>query len=498
MRVFSKSGKVAILLALLVSLGACSNHAENDESNSKNQVKQQENNSNEVPTLVYYNVGPPQADTDEVAESINQYLDNKDAGYHISFQYFDWGDYQQKLQLASNAGDDWDIAFTASWAGPYKNMAENGAFLDITDLIKEDGKAILDSASDEVIKGASINGRLYGVPATAENIVPADYFIWNKEYVDKYNIPIDDIKTEADLEPYLKEVKEKEANVEYPFVVLSDYIFQTENPQSEATPGVAVKNENGKLIAYNKWASQEVKDLAFTMKDYMDKGYIDPSAPQLEAANAQSGDTFLVAKGEGGVNPDNIWSRSYDTEVVSSFAEDKALVTNEKATGSLAAINSQSEHAKESMDFLNRMYSDPELMRYLVYGIEGKHYNLVDDKVDIIEDSGYEVPGFTFLASEMMTPTVDANTDEKDKKQMLDTYLDRVEASPILGFNFDKTGNEKEAENVEEVIEQYERDIKTGAFSEEYYQEFLEKLDIADIDKLVKDVQEQLDKWEDK
>ena len=89
-------------------------------------------------------------------------------------------------------------------------------------------------------------------------------------------------------------------------------------------------------------------------------------------------------------------------------------------------------------------------------------------------------------------------TDEKDKKQILDTYLDRVEASPILGFNFDKTGNEKEAENVEEVIEQYERDIKTGAFSEEYYQEFLEKLDIAGIDKLVKDVQEQLDKWEDK
>ena len=62
MRVFSKSGKVAILLALLVSLGACSNHTENDESNSKNQVKQQENNSDEVPTLVYYNVGPPQAE----------------------------------------------------------------------------------------------------------------------------------------------------------------------------------------------------------------------------------------------------------------------------------------------------------------------------------------------------------------------------------------------------------------------------------------------------
>ncbi len=376
-------------------------------------------------------------------------------------------------------------------------MAERGAFLDITDLIKEEGQAVLDLASPDVIKGSTINGRLYGAPATADNITAADYFIWNKEYVDKYNIPVDDIHVESDLEPYLKEVKENESSVEYPFGVANDYIFQTRIPQSIAAPGVGVREENGKLIAYSTWESDEVKDLAYTMKKYMDEGYIDPSAPQLDAGQASGSDGWLVRKGEGGVKPDEIWSRSFNTEVVSSFAEDLVYVTNEKATGSLVSINSQSEYPEMAMDFINRMYSDPVLMRYLVNGIEGKNYNLVDGAIERIENTGYDVPEFTFLASEMMTPSVKAKSvDENERKALLDEYLERVKPSPILGFNFDKTGSEKEYENVNQVIDQYVRDIKTGAFDDNYYQEFIDKLKIAGIDKLVEDVQSQLDEWE--
>ncbi|WP_234025874.1 extracellular solute-binding protein [Anaerococcus sp. Marseille-P3915] len=121
---------------------------------------QEKKQSEEIPTLTYYDVGTPQEGTEEVVKAINEYLDKKEAGYHINLQFFDWGEYEQRLQLASNAGDDWDIAFTANWSGPYKNLAEKGAFADITDLINEKGKDIKDSLSEDVIKGASINGRL--------------------------------------------------------------------------------------------------------------------------------------------------------------------------------------------------------------------------------------------------------------------------------------------------------------------------------------------------
>lgn len=515
--------KISLILASLLLVTSCQNSDEKKAEAPANEAQMEETAENtadepareaeekiddkeasnetkgDVPTLIYYNVGTPQPATDDVAAALNEYLDSLDAGYHIAFQYFDWGDYQQKLQLASNAGDDWDLAFTASWAGPYKEMVDKGAFLDITDLAKEKGQAMLDLVSDDVLKGATVNGRLYGAPATADNITPADFFIWNENFVKKYNIPIEDIHEEKDLEPYLKEVKENEPDVEYPFGVANDFLFQTRVPQSEAAPGVAVREENGKLVAYSEWEDEDVKGLAYTMKKYMDEGYIDPSAPQIEAGQMSNGDTWLVRKGEGGVKSDSIWSKNFGVPVVSSYAGDMVYVTNEKATGSLLAINSQSEYPELAMDFINRMYSDKVLMRYLVNGIEGVNYKLVDDAIEAIEDTGYDVPGFTFLASQMMTPSVKAKEqDESEREALLKTYLERVKPSPILGFNFDKEGHEKEYENVYQVIDQYVRNIKTGAFDDSYYNEFIDKLHTAGIEQLVEEVQKQLDSWEDK
>lgn len=516
--------KISILLASLLLVTSCQSKDEKKEENPTNDAKVADEKSDEnkkdsnkdkedskekdekfaskdsdMPTLIYYNIGTPQAGTDDVANALNEYLDSQDAGYHIAFQYFDWGDYQQKLQLASNAGDDWDLAFTASWAGPYKEMVDKGAFLDITDLAREKGQKMLDLVSDDVLKGATVNGRLYGAPATADNITPADFFIWNKDYVEKYDIPIEDIKEEKDLEPYLKEVKENEAEVEYPFAAANDYIFQTRVPVSSAAPGVGVREEDGKLIAYSLWEDDDYKGLAYTMKKYMDEGYIDPSAPQIDAGQLSTGPTWLVRKGEGGVNSDDVWSKNFSVPVISSYAGDAVYVTNEKATGSLLAINSQSEYPELAMDFINRMYSDKVLMRYLANGIEGVNYKLVDGAIEPIEDTGYDVPAFTFLASQMMTESVNSKKEDKAKKEKdLEEYLKRVKPSPILGFNFDKTGSEKEYENVYQIIDQYVRNVKTGAFDDDYYEEFIDKLHTAGVDKLVEEVQKQLDSWEDK
>ena len=145
------------------------------------------------------------------------------------------------------------------------------------------------------------------------------------------------------------------------------------------------------------------------------------------------------------------------------------------------------------------MYNDKELMRYLTYGIEGKHYDLVDGKVEKYEDTKYDVPAFTFLASENITPlTTSRDQDTPEAKEKLDKFLENLEPSPILGFNFDRKSVESEAGNVEQTIFEYEKNLKTGAFDEDYYQEFLEKLNTAGIDKLIEEVQNQLDNWDRK
>lgn len=98
-----------------------------------------------------------------------------------------------------------------------------------------------------------------------------------------------------------------------------------------------------------------------------------------------------------------------------------------------------------------------------------------------------------------MTPlTTSEDSDTPEAKEKLDKFLENLEPSPILGFNFDRKSVESEAGNVEQTIFEYEKNLKTGAFDEDYYQEFLDKLNTAGIDKLIEEVQAQLDNWDRK
>lgn len=495
MNLLKKVGLFLLTLTITVSITAC-------QSKSDKQVKSNvPSESSEKVHLTYIDVGTPPKDLDKVNKKLNEYLDKKDVGYNLDLVFWDWGDYEKKLQLAANTGEDWDICFTANWAGPYRTMVEKGAFMDISELIKKKGTNIVKKVDDRLFDGIKIDGKIYAVPAAASSVVPGDYFVWNKKLVEKYEIPIKDIRDLKELEPYLKKVKEAEEKVEYPLNVANDFLVNSYRPQHIATPGIGVREEDGKLKAYNGYDDKSLKDEIFTLKDYMDKGYISPSAPQTDAGNSSKGDTWLVTKAEGSPGADTIWSNTFETEVVSYPFGEFNQISNEKAQGSLAAINSQSKNADYAMDFLNRMYEDKELMTILCYGIEGEHYKLEDGKIDksIDKDKNYDVPAFTFLCSYTMPSLLGQKTsDDPEYKKQLEEYTSKLKPSPILGFNLDRKPIDAELTNIEQTISEYEKNIKTGAIDENYYKEFLEKLDTAGMDKAIKEVQKQLDKWQSK
>ncbi|WP_180754027.1 DUF3502 domain-containing protein [Anaerococcus octavius] len=72
-------------------------------------------------------------------------------------------------------------------------------------------------------------------------------------------------------------------------------------------------------------------------------------------------------------------------------------------------------------------------------------------------------------------------------------FEDKLVASPTLGFRVDKTNIQGELENVQATIERYYNNLKTGAFDDAYYQEFLDQLETAGIDKAIEEIQNQLD-----
>ncbi|MDD7044760.1 MAG: DUF3502 domain-containing protein [Peptoniphilaceae bacterium] len=94
-----------------------------------------------------------------------------------------------------------------------------------------------------------------------------------------------------------------------------------------------------------------------------------------------------------------------------------------------------------------------------------------------------------------MTTSPDSDTPEA--KESLEKFISNIKPSPILGFNFDKKNVESQVQNVEQTIFEFEKNLKTGSFDQAYYQNFMEKLDTAGIDELIKEVQSQLDNWDE-
>lgn len=102
-------------------------------------------NGEEIVELTWYQVGDAQADDNMVFDEVNKYLADK-IGVKLNVVKVGWGDYNQKMQVVINTGDQWDLCFTCSWANDYLQNAKKGAFLELDDLLKEEGKEMYDTA----------------------------------------------------------------------------------------------------------------------------------------------------------------------------------------------------------------------------------------------------------------------------------------------------------------------------------------------------------------
>ena len=93
-------------------------------------------NGEEIVELTWWQIGDAQKDQEKVLEKVNEYITEK-IGVKLKINTAGWGDYDQKMQVVINTGDEWDMCFTCSWANNYLQNANKGAFLQIDDYIKD-------------------------------------------------------------------------------------------------------------------------------------------------------------------------------------------------------------------------------------------------------------------------------------------------------------------------------------------------------------------------
>ena len=440
----------------------------------------------DVVTLKWYTIGAEPKDLQLVEDEANKYLEEK-IGVNIDMNFIDYGEYSQKLGVIINSGEAYDLAFTCSWAGDYLGNARKGAFLDLTSYLDTTGSEMKEAIDDRFWSGAEVDGGIYAVPNQKE-ICTAPMWVFTKEYVDKYNIPYTELHSLEDLEPWLKLIKENEPDVTPLYITKG---FSAPQYFEQLVDPVGIEYENDSLVVKNMFETDKMKSTLETLRKYYQAGYI--NADSATAQDDKSVKRF-VTKGDGQPYAEVLWSKDLKYDVVASQITD-SYITNASTTGSMIAVSKNSKNPDKAVEFLNLLNTDEYIRNLLNYGIEGTHYESVNDKQIKLTDkaSDYSV-GYYTLGNLFITKVLD--NEPETKWDEFQEFNDAAKESAVLGFKFDTSKVTNEIAAINNVLEEFKSTIYSGSVDvDEYLDKLNKKLKDQGIDRVIEEMQTQLDAW---
>ena len=166
------------------------------------------------------------------------------------------------------------------------------------------------------------------------------------------------------------------------------------------------------------------------------------------------------------------------------------------------SITSSCEHPEVALQLFDTINANEELFRLLAHGIEGDHYTVESDGRATMEAATYNpsssdrygiwtwTMGNYFQGYERSNQMVGA-------LQLGDTLTKAcTKVSPVFGFLPDTLPVESEFAQIQALRTEYESVLLSGA-SEDWeatYEEYLAKLDAAGLDKVLTELQAQVDR----
>lgn len=479
---------LAALAGSLV-LSGCSKAPVSDEKGQA--AGEQKEASKEDVTLLWYTEGDQPDDLQLVLDQVNPILKEK-IGATIDIRFVSNADYDEKMTSVINSGEEFDICFTCDWANSYAINARKGAFIDLKPYLDGDNKALKEAVDSRFWDGATIDGKIYGVPTNKE-LPYAPVWAFTKELVDKYQLDLDSVTDLASLEPLLKVIKENEPEIIPLPLRASDIpsiIDHYDIPAAREIPAyIRYDDESRKVV--NPFEQEDVLNNLHVIRDYFEKGYINQDA----ATNKQKLKNRLIYCGWYCPGAEQIWGNQAGYEIVCVPRYENYYSTT-SCIGSLQAVSAGSKHPAEAVKFLELLNTDSEIKNLLTYGIEGKHYEKTgENSIKLLEDSGRYTTDYYTLGNEMIMYTVDPQA--KDLWEQFKTFNDSAKPSVMVGFSFNNEAVKTEYASVMNVTAQYLPQLFTGSAADVdgTVAEMNQKLYEAGLQKIIDEMQSQVDAW---
>lgn len=489
---------LALAMAMAMTAGAFSGCADQGTTSSGTG----DGGKTEVPTLKWYGIGGAvPANFSDGIKAINEYLTEKEIGAQIDVTVYEWAAYEENFRRMINGGDYFDIMF--AWNGTYNQFVRQGAFMDITDKVQSVTPDLYKTIPEALWNGVQVENKIYAIPAYKDSSM-TQYWYFDHELVEKYDIDVKSVKTMDDLTPIFEKVKAGEGDSFYPVQLNKgnpwNGFWNDFDDLSSGIPflGVKIDDQNRKVV--NTLEDETILHNLDLLREWYLAGYINQDANVSEEEYKKS----FFGSGQGWPAAASGWAtgqqiKQYDlTDPVYG-----PLYTSGTVQGSMQAIYAGSKYADQALKVLELVNTDTKMRDMMSYGVEGVDFEYVEK--ELADGSGTRkavhqltdtwTGGWTNYSQGsffVRTPT-DADAD--------DTMLEEIEAqndaaveSVCMGFVLDNTNIQNELSACTQIWSTYKPDLLTGARDpKELVPTIMNELKEAGFETIMAEAQKQID-----
>lgn len=476
--------------------------------------------------------------TDTLISALQSQMDEEHF-WNIEMTFADAGEYNWTLAESLSSHEDYDLVFDAPWINLYENASKN-YYLDLQEYFSNpEYPGLYHYFPEKYMDANRIDGKIYAIPFTNSYYdIPGIYY--RQDILKQMDLGFDEIQTREQLLLFWEEVSQ---NTELQPVSLESRGFFTLNlpeislrtdgiydvpgisfwefpvkvmisPDNQTVLGVIFPGDTPDQLPdnltenfldqfflanarYSQWL--DTKDLLKTEKK---SDFIQNRSASLESELGTDGSIFFENQLKKYDPEAEVAFWPYDSSFWNLQEEQTKIPTDYKAWNYLC-IPSYSQNSSSAIAFLDWLYSDTSLLDTINYGVEGIHWNSINDQEYTLsseEDSSYSFPAYEIAWNPSYRRL---NAQMKENEHQLAIYTTEEQnytASPLLGFIFDTRNINLELSALKALFSEYYIGFTHGAYgvnTTETIQELHEKSMDAGLEKLRKEIYDQIQTYLD-
>lgn len=380
----------------------------------------------------------------------------------------------------------------------YMESYINGYLCDIEELLLRYGQGIIDAVGMENINACRIRDVLYGLTNNRDYAAGWDGYVLRKDILDKYQIKKEDLKTIEDLEAVYDLLLEKEPDI---IPVASGASMLSNFPLADGINGFPAGghlNYGQEEELVNIFESEEYKERLRRVRKWYLKGYLGDYSPIEEASvrgRMKRGEIFSIpTNGKPGIEQQE--SMACGRELVFVQFGETAITYNSMAA-SPWVITQNTVDQKASMQLLNLMYTNGEIMNLLSYGVEGVHYVKTEDGHITLPEGKTEnifISNAWRMPNQFITYVWEGNP--LNMWELMDEHNKNALQSCEIGFNFDISEVTSQYVAVNSIYSKYRRILENGLVDpEQGLEAMLKDLRENGLDEVIDEKRKQFMEW---